>query len=141
MKTILIRVRATAIGLGFVGLLVLAIVTLTGTPAVGQTTVIYGKAADSTSLDPHMNGVNRENSVVTKSMSESFVFRDSDDKIVPWLARSWEVSDDYKTWVFHFRKDVKFHDGEPFNAEAVCFTLERVLNGKGGQHTLLRLWK
>ncbi len=42
----------------------------------------------------------------------------------PSLAESWENIDD-KTWVFHLRKDVTFHDGTPFDAEAVKFNIER----------------
>ena len=42
----------------------------------------------------------------------------------PWLAKAWEVSDDLMTYTFHLRDDVKFHDGTPFNAEAVKFNFE-----------------
>ena len=45
-------------------------------------------------------------------------------KLMPWLAESWEVSDDLLTYTFRLRKDVKFHDGTPFNAEAVKFNFE-----------------
>jgi len=43
------------------------------------------------------------------------------------LAESWRLLND-TTWQFKLRRGVLFHDGEPFNAEAVRFTLERVLN-------------
>ncbi len=51
---------------------------------------------------------------------------DNNLKIQPLLATSWEVSDDYKTYTFHLRKGVKFHDGTPFNAEAVKFSFNRL---------------
>ena len=44
----------------------------------------------------------------------------------PSLAESWEVSDDLTTWTFKLREDVTFHDGTPFNADAVVFQWDRV---------------
>ncbi len=53
---------------------------------------------------------------------------------VPHLAESWEMSEDGLTWTFHLRRGVRFHDGTPFNAEAVAFTLNRlVATGIGGR--------
>src|SRR5271156_6626335 len=47
----------------------------------------------------------------------------------PGLAESWDQSaDDKKTWIFHLRKGVKFHDGTDFNADAVIWNLERIFN-------------
>lgn len=43
---------------------------------------------------------------------------------VPKLAESWEISPDGKTYTFHLRKGVKFHDGTPFNASVAKFSLE-----------------
>jgi len=45
-----------------------------------------------------------------------------------WLAKSWEVSPDGLVWTFHLRDDVTFHDGTPFNAEAVKFHLDRAVD-------------
>ena len=47
--------------------------------------------------------------------------------VVPGLAESWETSDGL-TWTFTLKEGVTFHDGEPFNAEAVCFNFERWYN-------------
>ena len=47
----------------------------------------------------------------------------------PGLAEKWEqAADDKRTWVFHLRHDVKFHDGTEFNADAVIWNLERYFN-------------
>ncbi len=46
----------------------------------------------------------------------------------PSLAESWVVSDDGLYWDFSLRKDVRFHDGEPFTSDDVVFTLEEILN-------------
>jgi len=49
---------------------------------------------------------------------------------VPGLAASWTISEDGKVYTFNLRKDVKFHDGTPFNAEAVKFNIDRMLDPK-----------
>ena len=47
-------------------------------------------------------------------------------KIIPSLAESWELSEDGKVYTFHLREDVKFTDGEPFNAQAVKDNIDAV---------------
>ena len=45
----------------------------------------------------------------------------------PSLATSWESSNNSQTWVFHLRQGVMFHDGTPFNATAVKYSIERTI--------------
>lgn len=61
---------------------------------------------------------------------EGLVGFDEHMNIYPLLAVSWEVSEDGKTWVFHLRQGVKFHDGTPFNAHAVVVNVERGMDPK-----------
>ena len=49
------------------------------------------------------------------------------DEIEPALAESWEHSDDGLEWTFHLRRDVSWHDGEPFTARDVDFTFNRII--------------
>jgi len=49
--------------------------------------------------------------------------------IEPSLAQSWDISPDGKTYTFHLRRDVKFHDGSPLTAEDVKFSYDRALKG------------
>ena len=49
------------------------------------------------------------------------------DRVEPLLAESWESSTDGMTWTFHLRRDVAWHDGEPFTAHDVDFTFNRIL--------------
>lgn len=46
--------------------------------------------------------------------------------VIPWLAESWEMSEDGKTWTFELRPVVRWHDGQPFTAEDVAFTFAYV---------------
>ena len=77
-------------------------------------------------LDPTMN-LSSIRAAVGVSMFDSLVGRDADNRLVAQLAESWKLVDD-TTWQFALRKGVVFHDGEPFNAEAVRFTIKRVLD-------------
>ena len=49
------------------------------------------------------------------------------DEVEPALAESWEYSEDGLTWTFHLRKNVRWHDGEPFTAQDVDFTFNRII--------------
>src|SRR6266516_584546 len=59
---------------------------------------------------------------------------DRPGKLVPGLANEWKVDDNDKTkWRFRLRQGVKFHDGSDFNADAVIWNLDKVLNDKAPQ--------
>jgi len=68
--------------------------------------------------------------IVQVQIYEGLVKFNKDRNIVPSLATSWEQIDN-KTWEFKLRQGVKFHDGTPFNAEAVKFSIERSAQGTG----------
>jgi len=58
---------------------------------------------------------------------EALIRTDENEKLFPWLAESWTVAPDGKSITFNLRKGIKFHDGTDFNAEAVKFNLQQVL--------------
>lgn len=78
------------------------------------------------SLDP-INQTNNWEYVVADNVYESLVYPDPSPEILckPWLAESWEISDDARTYTFHLRKGVKFHDGSEVTAEDVAFSIDR----------------
>jgi peptide/nickel transport system substrate-binding protein len=78
--------------------------------------------ADTPTLDPH---VSLGGHWTGQLLFDSLVYLDDRGSITPWLARSWEVSPDGKTYTFHLRDDVTFSDGAKFNAEAVKINLDR----------------
>src|ERR1041384_8301583 len=93
-------------------------------PVSAQTTLRIGLAEDPDNLDPTIAGsyVGR---IVLAAMCDKLFDIDAQLDIVPQLALSHETSADGKTVTIKLRPNVKFHDGEPFNAEAVKFTLDR----------------
>jgi len=68
----------------------------------------------------------RYNEYITRQIFDSLVNVDAEGTFHPWLATSWEQSADGLTWTLKLREGVTFHDGEPFNAEAVKFNFDRV---------------
>jgi len=91
-------------------------------------------------LDPHVQNSTEKN--ICYMTYESLLHRYKDTlKLRPALATSWEVSQDARVFTFHLRKGVKFHDGTPFNAEAVKFNFDRINHLKKGFHWLLSLSK
>ncbi|MBK36420.1 MAG: ABC transporter substrate-binding protein [Gemmatimonadetes bacterium] len=88
-------------------------------------TLVFGRGGDSVGLDPALES-DGESFKVCDNIYDSLVrFRKESTDIEPALATSWMVSDDRLTWTFLLREGVKFHDGTPFDAEAVVFSLGR----------------
>src|SRR5919107_1928863 len=98
--------------------------------ASAQTTLRIGLAEDPDILDPTMarTYVGR---IVFASFCDKLFDIDEKINIVPQLALSHETSADGKEVTIKLRPRVKCHDGEPFNAEAAKFSLDRHLSMKG----------
>jgi peptide/nickel transport system substrate-binding protein len=92
-------------------------------PASAQT-LRYANQGDLKSLDPYTL---RETTTIAHHghIYEGLVARDKDLKLIPALAESWETPEPTR-WRFHLRKNVKFHNGDPFTADDVIFSAERV---------------
>lgn len=80
--------------------------------------------ADATHLDPHVSG-NGVSNTITNAMYETLVWFDENLELKPLLAKSWTVSDDGLDYTFVLNEGIKFHDGEPFNAESIAANYER----------------
>ncbi|MFZ0214972.1 MAG: ABC transporter substrate-binding protein [Candidatus Dormiibacterota bacterium] len=86
-------------------------------------TVAMGINPDT--LDPQAQTTTTVQQIV-RMMVETLVTIDHQGKVQPLLATSWQSSSDGLTYTFTLRKGVKFQDGEPFNAQAVKFSLDRI---------------
>src|SRR3972149_2354449 len=110
--------------------LALTLAALTGAGPVdaaprGRVTVAI--ASDTPTQDPHMHTA-RMGIIVNQHVFDTLLTRDTKTwKPAPHLAESVK-SVNPLTWELRLRKGVRFHNGEPFNAESVKFSFERVLN-------------
>ena len=110
------------------------VVTATPVPAMAPVrggTLTIGEYWEADTLDPHIS-YSRHGWLLFYQLYDTLLVADTDMNFHPGLAESWEVSDDGKTFTFHLRKGVKFHDGTPFNAEAVKYNFERIVNPDTG---------
>ena len=98
--------------------------------AAAQTNLRIGLAEDPDVLDPSL-GRTYVGRIVFASICDKLFDIDEKLDIVPQLALSHETSADGKTVIIKLRPGVKFHDGEPFNAEAAKYSLDRHLTMKG----------
>jgi len=97
-------------------------------------TLVFAQADDAVTLDPAdaTDGFSVNN--VSNIFDTLVRFKPQNTEVEPSLAESWTVSSNGLQWTFNLRKGVKFHDGTPFNAEAVKFNIERQLDEKHPFH-------
>src|SRR5699024_7590382 len=89
--------------------------------------LIVGQTSEPKSLDPQVDTAVNDFRILVNIYDGLVRYKPGSLEVGPSLAKSWEISDDGKTYTFHLRHDVKFQDGTPFNAEAVKFNFDRML--------------
>ncbi len=89
--------------------------------------LIYARSQDALTLDPAFSQDDESNKVIANIFEGLVRFKPGTTTIEPCLAEDWRISPDGREWTFFLRKGVKFHDGTPFNSEAVRFSIERQL--------------
>ena len=100
----------------------------------GDTNFVFGAQGDAVQLDPAVV-TDGESLRITEQGCEGLLeFEPGTANPVASLAESWEMSDDGLTWTFHLREGVTFHDGTPFNADAVVFNFERWMDTTNTYH-------
>jgi peptide/nickel transport system substrate-binding protein len=91
-------------------------------------TLICGIQSDPVSLDPAEATEDISARILCNLYDPLVKFKEGSTQIEPALARTWEVTGNGKRWTFHLRKGVAFHDGTPFDAEAVKISFDRQIN-------------
>ncbi|WP_078409051.1 ABC transporter substrate-binding protein [Priestia abyssalis] len=123
-------------------------------PSKDGGTLIVGIESETDVLDPHRAGgwvTMRVNNQMYEPLIGEDLSKSSEEapvpELIPVLAKEWEVSEDGKVYTFHLREGIKFHDGTPFNAQAVEFNVKRLTDksfeyyDKLGAARTFRTWK
>jgi peptide/nickel transport system substrate-binding protein len=84
-----------------------------------------GMQTDPVGLDPHTTSATSSRNML-ENVYDTLVMFDSEGRIVPGLAESWETSEDGLTWTFTLRDSVTFHNGDPLTAEDAAFSISRI---------------
>ncbi len=99
-------------------------------------TLDYASTKDIRDINPHLYS----GEMAAQNMVFEPLVINTEHGIKPWLAESWQISQDGKTYTFKLRQNVKFSDGEPFNAQAAKLNIEAVLDNYQ-RHAWLELVK
>jgi peptide/nickel transport system substrate-binding protein len=100
-------------------------------PAAAQTppnVLIVAQIAEPKSLDPHVVTAVNDFRILVNIYDGLVRYADGTLEVEPALATDWTISEDGTVYTFTLREDVTFHDGSPFNAEAVKFNFDRMLD-------------
>ncbi|RME82889.1 MAG: ABC transporter substrate-binding protein [Caldilineae bacterium] len=107
-------------------------------PAEAPKTLVIARIFDIRTLDPERQ-YELTPPMIMHAVYENLVTFEGTDytRVVPFLAKSWDISDDGLTYTFHLRDDVTFHSGNPLTAEDVKFSFERLRNLKDNPSWLM----
>ena len=99
----------------------------TSSKPVSGGALTWGVTTEPACFDPHRSS--QQNAFwVIRNFIDSLISKKTDGTYAPWLAKSWTVADDGKSYTFTLRDDVKFTDGTPFNAAAVKANFDYILS-------------
>jgi peptide/nickel transport system substrate-binding protein len=93
--------------------------------------LVFGTSADPVVLDGALVSDGESLRALDQMFEGLVTLKTGGTEIVPGLAESWKADAAGTAWTFQLRTGVKFHDGTPFNAAAVCFNFDRWYNFKG----------
>lgn len=112
-------------------LLSFALLVSWGAAQDGITVVWAEDRADHATLDPRVTQSRHEEQFIAQ-IFEPLIAADEHGDVYPGLATSWSVSDDDLCWTFQLRQGVTFHDGTAFDAAAVKFTFDSIVDPELG---------
>ncbi len=88
--------------------------------------IVIGQTRDVTALD-YALAAQTETQNISNNIFDTLVRLNTEGDYEPWVAESWENPDE-NTWIFHLREGIEFTNGDPVNAEAVKYSLERIMD-------------
>jgi peptide/nickel transport system substrate-binding protein len=94
-------------------------------------TLAFGTSADPIVLDGALVSDGESLRAIDQMFEGLVTLEPGGTEVVPGLATDWEISEDGLSYTFNLQEGVTFHDGEEFNAEAVCYNFDRWYNFKG----------
>lgn len=94
-------------------------------PVAAKDSVVMALQLEPPNLDPTKGATPTTDAVVLDNLYEGLVRIAEDGSVQPSLATDWETAADGLSYLFHLRRDVRFHDGTAFDAGAVKFSLDR----------------
>jgi peptide/nickel transport system substrate-binding protein len=100
----------------------------TASAQIPDDVLVVGQIAEPKSLDPAAVTAVNDFRILMNLYDGLVRYQDGTLEVEPALAESWEISDDGTVYTFQLRQGVSFHDGTPFNAEAVKFNFDRMLD-------------
>ena len=125
------KLTKALIGFGLVALVAVAVAYGARAHKSASDTLVFGSSADPVALDGALISDGESGRVVIQIYEGLVASKPGTTTVVPSLATSWKASNAGKSWTFTLRKDVKFTDGTPFNAAAVCSNFNRWYNFTG----------
>jgi peptide/nickel transport system substrate-binding protein len=125
------KLTKALLALGLVTLVVVAVAYGARAHKTASDTLVFGSSADPVALDGALISDGESGRVVIQIYQGLVGLKPGTTTVVPSLALSWKSTAGGKSWTFNLRKNVKFSDGTPFNAAAVCFNFNRWYNFTG----------
>jgi peptide/nickel transport system substrate-binding protein len=105
--------------------------TVAAAPAAGVanqgSAVTIALASEPNTFDPHLT-VGRNTQIFVANVFDGLTARDASGQVTPALATQWSVLPDNSGWQFTLREGVTFQNGEPFTAESVKYTIDRLID-------------
>lgn len=113
-----------------------AVALMAASPALAQELRLAVRASiEPANLDYHVDPYT-STMLINTFMSDPLVIRAPDSSFVPGLATSWDISDDAKEFTLTLREGISFQDGTPFNADAVVYNFNRIMDPETGSALL-----
>ena len=92
--------------------------------------IVYQMTSSINTLDKWSQSTQNPNFELDYLVFDGLLSKDDEGNTIPWVAKEWEMAEDYSSITFHLRDDVYFTNGELLTADDVIFSLERLRDDK-----------